>query len=103
MKIDLNDYLTPQQAADAIGCNKRAMYRAAARAKAAGHENLTANVLGRPVVLRSAIPVLKQFYYPYYSETHQRMVTVWGASGGRASGESKKRRKAAPKSPQRPS
>lgn len=83
MKIDTNDYLTAKQAADELGAPKRALYRAIARAKEAGHE-CTAEVLGKTFVKRSSLAVLKQFYFPYYSEQHQAMVKQWGAAGGAA-------------------
>lgn len=81
MKIDLADYLTPQQAADELGCNRRALYRAKKRAEAEGHV-VTTTLLGKSVFPRKALAVLRNYYYPYYSEAHQRMVSEWGRRGG---------------------
>lgn len=92
MKIELNDYLTVDQAGEAIGSNRRAVYRAIKRAQAAGRE-VAVTILGKTLVPKSKIGVLKDFYFPYYSEAHQRMVKQWGAKGGAASGVTKRARK----------
>lgn len=94
MKIDLKDYLTIDEAGAAIGGNRRAVYRAIKRAQAAGRE-VCVTILGKLVVQKSKIGVLKDFYFPYYSESHQRMVKQWGAAGGRQAGITKRKRKKA--------
>lgn len=83
MKIDLDKYLTIPQAMAALGASRRAIYRSIERAIEAGHENVTATILGRSLIPVAAIPILKQFYYPYYSKAHQAMVREWGRKGGR--------------------
>ena len=93
MKIDTEKMLTIEEAADAIGApNKRPVYRALKRAADAGRV-LSISVYGRTLVPRANVEELKQYYYPYYSEQHQRMVRKWGASGGRKSGVTKRLRK----------
>lgn len=94
MKIELNDYMTVDEAGEALGCNRRAVYRAIKRARAAGRE-VTATIVGRVLVLRAKVEVLRQFYFPYYSEAHQRMVKKWGAAGGRQAGITKRKQKKA--------
>ena len=81
MKIDTDKLLTPEQAGERIGANKRAVYRAIKRAKAAG-KAVTVELFGRTLVPVEAVAVLEQFYFPYYTESHQTMVKKWGAMGG---------------------
>jgi hypothetical protein len=81
MKIDVDDYMTAAEVAEQMGTNKRGVYRARKRAEAKGHD-VTAVILGKTFFLRKAVPLLVQFYYPYYSEAHQSMVKKWGATGG---------------------
>lgn len=80
MKIDLAKYMTVEEAMAAIGCARRSLYRAMERA---GVENVSEEVLGRRLILRDKIEVIRQRWYPYYSEQHQRMVKIWGAAGGK--------------------
>jgi hypothetical protein len=82
MKIDPNEFLTAEQAAVEMGApNKRSLYRAMKRARAAG-ETITVELFGRSLIPRAKIEVLKRYYYPYYSEAHQSMVKEWGRRGG---------------------
>jgi hypothetical protein len=78
--IDLSKYMTVDEAMAAIGCARRSLYRAMDRA---GVENVSAEVLGRRLILRNKLEVLRASYFPYYSEQHQKMVKVWGAAGGK--------------------
>lgn len=94
MKINLNDYLTIDEAGEVIGGNRRAVYRAIKRARAAGRE-VCVTILGKMLVPKVKVGVLKDFYYPYYSEAHQRMVKQWGAAGGRQAGVTKRKQKKA--------
>lgn len=80
MKIDLAKYMTIDEAMAEIGCARRSLYRAMERA---GIENVSEEVLGRRLILRSKIEVIRQRWYPYYSEQHQKMVKIWGAAGGK--------------------
>lgn len=92
--MNIEDLLTPEQAAEAIGAtSKRAVYRAIARAKAAGTA-VTVRPFGKMLVKRDMLAVLKSYYYPYYSEAHQANVKKWGAAGGAAASVTKRRRKA---------
>jgi hypothetical protein len=81
MKIDTDKFLTPEEAGERIGANKRAVYRALKRAREAGKQ-VTVEVFGRTLIPVANIVVLRQFYYPYYSDAHQRKVKEWGAAGG---------------------
>jgi hypothetical protein len=93
MKFDTDKLLTIDEAAEAIGApNKRPVYRALKRAAEAGRV-LSVSLFGRTLVPVANVEELKEHYFPYYSEQHQRMVKKWGASGGRASGVTKRLRK----------
>ena len=90
MKIDTDQMLTIEQAAEAIGApNKRPVYRALKRAADAGRV-LSIRLYGRTLVPLKNVEELKEYYFPYYSDSHQRMVRKWGAAGGRKSGATKR-------------
>jgi len=91
--MNIDDLMTPEQAAEAIGAtSKRAIYRAIARAKASGTD-VTVAPFGRMLVRRDMLAVLKGFYFPYYSEAHQANVKKWGAAGGAAKSANRRREK----------
>lgn len=79
MKFDPTDYMTLGEAQKALGCSRRALYRAIERC---GRENCTVTILGKTVVPRAKLEAIRQHYYPYYSEQHQAMVREWGRRGG---------------------
>lgn len=79
--VETTDLMTVPDVVKAIGASRRAVYRAIERAEKAGHTVMT-EVLGRRFVIKKALPTLKQFYYPYYSEAHQKAVVEWGRRGG---------------------
>lgn len=81
MKFDTDKLLTVEEAGEQIGANRRAVYRALKRAAAAGKQ-VTVEVFGRTLIPVANVAVLREFYFPYYSDAHQRMVKKWGASGG---------------------
>jgi len=81
MKIDTEKLLTVEEAGEQIGANKRAVYRAIKRAEEAG-KTVTVELFGRTLVPAEAVAILEQFYFPYYSDAHQKMVKKWGAMGG---------------------
>lgn len=91
-QIDLGDYMTVAEARDAIGASPRGIWRAINRA---GRDKVCIRFLDRTLVRKSAIEVLKQHYYPYYSEAHQSMVQEWGRRGGEAKAAGKKTAKTA--------
>jgi hypothetical protein len=98
MKIDTDKMLTIGEAAEALGApNNRSVYRALKRAAEAG-KVLSVALFGKTLVPLANIKELKEYYYPYYSEAHQRMVKKWGAAGGAASGVTKRARKSRPQS-----
>jgi len=93
MKIDTDKLMTIAEAAAAIGApNKRPVYRALKRAAEAGRV-LSVELFGKTLVPRANIEELQEYYFPYYSDQHQRAVKKWGAAGGRKSGITKRLRK----------
>lgn len=91
MKFDTDEYLTITEAAEAVGTLRRSLYRVINRAREAGHETVV-TVLGRRLIHRDSLPVLKQYFYPFYSEGHQANVRKWGAMGGAAKARNAKTR-----------
>jgi hypothetical protein len=87
-QIDTSQYMTIDEAAAAVGCNRRALYRAMNRV---GLDNVTVMIFGKRLVPRDKINAIKSHYFPYYSETHQRMVKAWGASGGATKAANRKK------------
>jgi excisionase family DNA binding protein len=87
-KIDTSQYLTIDEAAEAVGCNRRALYRAMHRA---GIDTVTTLLFGKRLVPRDKLDAIKANYFPYYSETHQAMVKTWGAAGGSAKAANRKK------------
>lgn len=83
MKIETQNYLTVPQAMVAVECSRRALYRAMKRAAEEGNV-VTEEVLGRRLILRSAIPVIKKHYFPFGSEQRSEMAKQWGSRGGTA-------------------
>lgn len=87
MKINPDDYLTSTQVGLALGAGpdpaaaKRAAARAMARAAEAGEE-VRERILGRVVVHRKKLDVLKKYYFPRGSEECARMARLAGAKGG---------------------
>ncbi len=82
MLIDTQDYLTIAQATRFVGGTKRAVYRAAKRARDDGAGELIGRVLGRAVIHKSAIPTLKRYYYPATAKHSKAMQRAWGRAGG---------------------
>jgi hypothetical protein len=87
-QIDTSQYMTIDEAAAAVGCNRRALYRAMNRV---GLDNVTVLIFGKRLVPRDKLDAIKAHYFPYYSETHQRMVKAWGASGGATKAANRKK------------
>lgn len=93
-KINLSDYLTRAEAQAELGCTTRTFWRIVDRI---GKDKVCTIVLGRTLVRKDALPLLRQHYYTPYSEAHQKMVKVWGATGGHTKAENARaaKRKAA--------
>ena len=86
--IDPSKYLTVEEAMAAIGCSRRALYRAMDRV---GRDEVSLDFLGRRLIFTDKLPLLQEHYYPYYSDAHQNMVKEWGRRGGTQKGINRKK------------
>lgn len=83
-KIDISQLMTFPEAAAAIGApNRRAVYRAVARAEADGEE-VTVQAFGKTLVKKSAVKILKHYYFPFGSEQRHELAVHCGHLGGSA-------------------
>lgn len=83
MKIDPADYLTLPQFAEKLGVNKRAVMRALARALADGHD-VRETILGRTVVHKRHMPLVRKYHFPRGSAAASKMAKESGRRGGSA-------------------
>lgn len=95
MKIETKDFLTVPEAMAAVGCSRRALYRALDRATEAG-VSTTQEVLGRRLILRAAVPAIKAHYYPAGSDKRSKAAKVWGAAGGATKAANRRRASLSP-------
>jgi hypothetical protein len=77
---DTNEYVTIPEAAKSLGCIRRSLYRVIERC--GGPEAIISTVLGRPVIHKSKLPVLKAAYFPSGSAKRAAAAKRWGAAGG---------------------
>lgn len=77
---DVNDYMTIPEAAAAVGCIRRSLYRVIERA--GGQEKIITTILGRQAIHRSHLAALKAAYYPPGSAKRAAAAKKWGAAGG---------------------
>lgn len=76
--METSELLTQKQAAEAVGCSLRRFPDVLRRAQEATDDQLTVEVFGRTLVLRSAVETLRRHHFTRGSA----MWKVWGASGG---------------------
>lgn len=79
MKDQLKDYMTIPQAADAVGCSRRTIYRVLERA---GADAFITEALGMRLIHRSKIAALRAAYLPFGSERHSEAAKAYGHLGG---------------------
>jgi hypothetical protein len=77
--IDINEYLTIIQAAKAIGCTRRTLYRVIDRV---GADGVVIHAFGKQLVHKSRLPDLKQAYLPFGSKRRSAALKTWGSAGG---------------------
>lgn len=77
---DVSEYMTIPEAAAAVGCIRRSLYRVIERA--GGQEEIITTILGRQVIHRSKLPLLKAAYFPPGSAKRAAAAKRWGAAGG---------------------
>jgi hypothetical protein len=77
--IDLDQYLTRDQACKALGCSVRTLWRTLDRA---GRDEVCVTLFGRTLIRKDKIPMIKEHYYGVGTKARTRMAKQWGASGG---------------------
>jgi len=79
MSDDFNDYLTLEQAAKAVGCSRRTLYRVIDRI---GTSEIVTEAFGKRLVHKSKVAAVKAAYLPLGSKKHSIAARLWGAAGG---------------------
>lgn len=92
--MNVSDLLTYDEAAAIIGTNKRRIYRLVARAEAAGYKGVRVRVLGKSVVPKDKIEILKSCYFPFGSAARHELAVECGRVGGTTKGENYAKRRA---------
>lgn len=79
MNDDFKDYLTMIQAAKAVGCTRRTLYRVIERI---GIDEVVTVAFGKRLVHKSKIAAIKSAYIPLGSKKHILAAKAWGSAGG---------------------
>ena len=79
MSDDFKDYLTIEQAAKAVGCTRRTLYRVIERV---GLGEIVTMAFGRRLVHKSKVAAIKDAYMPLGSKKHSDAARIWGSAGG---------------------
>lgn len=79
MKLDTNNYVTPDEAAALLGCGKRTLWRSIERA---GRDEVTEVVFGRLLVKRSKLPLIEKHYYRRGTDRAHQIAVSSGSKGG---------------------
>lgn len=77
--INLGDYMTRQEVQKELGCSTMTFWRIVDRA---GRDDVTVTVLGRVLVPKSKLAVLKKHFYPLGSDARAKISKKYGAMGG---------------------
>lgn len=77
--MDLNDYLTIAQAAKAVGCSRRTLYRVIERL---GADGVVTAAFDKQLIHKSKVPMLAKAYLPLGTRKRLLAAKAWGAAGG---------------------
>jgi len=77
--MEFKEYLTMAQAAVAVGCSRRTLYRIVERV---GAGDVVTEAFGKQLIHKSKVPMLKKEYMPIGSERRTKAAIAWGAEGG---------------------
>lgn len=77
--MKLEDYLTMSEAAAAVGCSRRTMYRVVERI---GIDSVITVAFGKQLIHKSKMPMLKKEYMPLGSEQRSKALVAYGHKGG---------------------
>lgn len=78
MGDEFKDYLTIIEAAKAVGCPRRTLYRILDRMGG----GVVTPAFGRQLIHRSKLPAIKAAYLPFGSKRRAEAAQKWGAAGG---------------------
>lgn len=92
--MNISDYLTYPEAAAILGTNVRGIYRIVDRADAAGYEGVRVKVLGKSVVPKDKIEILRSCYFPFGSDARHDLAVECGRVGGATKGENAAKKRA---------
>jgi hypothetical protein len=90
--MEFKEYLTMAQAAAAVGCSRRTLYRVVERV---GAGDVVTQAFGKQLIHKSKVPLLRKAYLPLGTERRLKASIAWGAAGGTQ--KSVNRRRAAKK------
>jgi hypothetical protein len=79
MNDEFKDYLTIIQAAKAVGCSRRTLYRVVERI---GTDEIVTAAFGKRLIHKSKVAAIKAAYMPLGSKKHSMAARAWGAAGG---------------------
>jgi hypothetical protein len=77
--MELKEFLTMAQAAAAVGCSRRTLYRVVDRV---GAGDVVTQAFGKQLIHKSKVPLLKKAYLPLGTERRLKAAIAWGAAGG---------------------
>jgi hypothetical protein len=90
--MEFKEYLTMSQAAAAVGCSRRTLYRVVERV---GAGDVVTQAFGKQLIHKSKVPLLRKAYLPLGTERRLKASIAWGSAGGTQ--KSVNRRRAAKK------
>jgi len=90
--MEFKEYLTMSQAAVAVGCSRRTLYRIVERV---GAGDVVTQAFGKQLIHKSKVPLLRKAYLPLGTERRLKASIEWGSAGGTQ--KSVNRRRAAKK------
>jgi hypothetical protein len=79
MNDEFKEYLTIIQAAKAVGCSRRTLYRVVERI---GTDEIVTVAFGKRLIHKSKVTVIKAAYMPLGSKKHSMAARAWGSAGG---------------------
>jgi hypothetical protein len=79
MNGEFKEYLTIIQAAKAVGCSRRTLYRVVERI---GTDEIVTVAFGKRLIHKSKVTVIKDAYMPLGSKKHSVAARAWGSAGG---------------------
>ena len=77
--MEFKEYLTMSQAAAAVGCSRRTLYRVVERV---GAGDVVTQAFGKQLIHKSKVPLLRKAYLPLGTERRLKASIAWGAAGG---------------------